>query len=63
MTEVELLYGGTFSIDENDIKLSYYDTKYDGIVLVTHKGNIVTIKDSENNRTKWKPVIDNNNLN
>lgn len=57
MTEVELLYGGTFQIDEADIKNTYYDTKFKGIVIETNKGAKVTIKDSDTNRKKWIPNL------
>ncbi len=57
MTEVELLYGGTFQIDESDIKKAYFDAKYDGIVIETNKGTTVTIKDSDANRKIWIPTL------
>jgi hypothetical protein len=57
MTEVDLLYGGTFQIDESDIKNAYYDTKFKGIVIETNKGTKVTIKDSNTNRKKWIPTL------
>lgn len=60
MTEVELLYGGTFEIDEQDIKKAYYDSKFKGIIIETNKGAKITIKDDPSNRKKWNII---NNLN
>ncbi len=57
------MYGGTFQIDESDIKQIYYDSKFNGIVIETNKGTKVTIQDNDSNRQKWNPSFDDINLN
>lgn len=57
MIEVELIIGGTFQIDEMKIKKTYFGNN--GIVIESENAPKITIKDSEENRIKWKPILNN----
>jgi hypothetical protein len=50
---VELLRGGTFQLEEIEVKSAIYDESLQGIVIETIKGVKITIKDDENNRKLW----------
>jgi hypothetical protein len=53
MTKIELLYGGTFEIDETDIKNIFLSEDFDGIVIETEKGLQLTIKNNKENKKYW----------
>ena len=50
---IELLRGGSFEIDENDLKTSDYTEDKEGIILEFYKGHKITIKNNETNRDNW----------
>jgi len=53
MINLELLYGGTFEINETDIKKISLSKDFDGIVIETKDGLQLTIKNNEENKQYW----------
>ena len=50
---VDLMNGGHYDINENDLKISYYNDSKTGIILEFNSGFKVTIKCNDDTVKRW----------